>query len=96
VVGLRPVANRPVILGTSRHVVQGVDIEAEEWDATKRMLTVRSRRLDARPYTVTVTVPRGFVTTAARRLPTGHVVLEWPASDTVRELDWTLKFSRRP
>lgn len=107
VVALRPVATRPVVLGTSRHVVQGAEIVSEEWEAATRTLTVRSRPLDARPYAVTVTVPRGFVpgactaatATAApcttRRRATGQLVLEWPASDTIRELEWTIKFSRR-
>jgi hypothetical protein len=59
-------------------------------------LKVKSRRLDARPYVVTITAPRGYATTGARRLATGQVVLEFPASATLREREWTLKFTRRP
>lgn len=60
VLGLRRPRNTPFILGSSRHVVQGVvDIAEERWDARQRVLHGRSVRLDSRPYTVTLALPPG-------------------------------------
>ena len=102
VAALRPAStSRAQVLGTSRHVVQGaVDILEEQWDQATRTLQVRSGKLDGRPYTVTVSVPRGSVpgpcTTevpcTTRRLPGGQLVIEWPESETVRELAWSVQF----
>jgi hypothetical protein len=101
VVALRAAASRPQLLATSRHVVQGaVDILEEEWDAETRTLKVRSGKLDARPYTVTIAVPRGLVAgpctadvpCTSRRLPGGQLVLEWPGPASVRELAWSVRF----
>jgi len=101
VLSLRPTTTKPKVLGTTRHVVQGaVDITEEEWDAATRTLKVRAQRLDGRPYGVTVSVPRGQVPATCtstvpctmRRLTTGEAVLEWPATERVRDLEWTLKF----
>lgn len=105
VVALRAAASHPRVIGSTRHVVQGaVDIASESWDAATRTLRVRAQALDARPYAVTVAVPRGLVPgtcTAApactmRRLESGHVVLEWPGSATTREIEWALPFRAPP
>ena len=101
VASLRPVATRPQILGTNRHVVQGaVDIVEEAWEAATRTLKGRSSGLDARPYAVTVSVPRGLVPGACtadvpcstRRLPGGQLVIEWPGAATMQEVSWSVKF----
>jgi hypothetical protein len=63
-------------------------------------LSARSGRLDARPYAVTIAVPRGLVAGActadvpctSRRLPGGQLVLEWPGSATASELAWSVRF----
>jgi hypothetical protein len=105
VVGLRAVAARPQVVGTTRHVVQGaVDIADEAWDAAARTLRVTSQALDARPYAVTVAVPRGLTPAACtatpacamRRLESGHVVLEWPAGTATRSIEWALTFRAPP
>ncbi|MGH9261429.1 MAG: hypothetical protein ACRD08_16305, partial [Acidimicrobiales bacterium] len=58
VLGLRPTATHPHIIGTSRHIVQGaLDMGEERWDAATRTLAGKSVKLDARPYAVTVRVP---------------------------------------
>jgi hypothetical protein len=105
VVAVRPVTTRAQVLASSRHVVQGaVDILEEEWDQPTRTLRVKSGALDARPYTVTVAVPKGLVPGACtadvpcntHRLPSGHLVLEWPGSATVQEISWTVRFRAAP
>ena len=102
IVSLRPATTaRAQILGTSRHVVQGaIDILDEQWDATNRTLQVTSGRLDKRPYTVTVAVPRGStpgpctsdVACTTRRLPGGQLVIEWPATETPQDIKWSVRF----
>ncbi len=102
VVALRPAStSRAQVLATSRHVVQGaVDILEEKWDQATRTLQVRSGKLDGRPYTVTISVPRGSVPgpctadvpCTTRRLPGGQLVLEWAATETVQDFGWSVKF----
>jgi hypothetical protein len=103
VVALRPASERPAVVGTTRHVVQGaLDIATEEWDAATRRLHVRSHALDSRPYQVTVAVPRGLVpvecvanvacTMRRQSGQTGPVALAWPGGAPGREIDWTLRF----
>lgn len=105
VVALRAVSTRAQVLASSRHVVQGaLDILEEEWDQPTRTLRVKSGALGARPYTVTVAVPKGLVQGACtadvpcntHQLPTGHLVLEWPGSETVQEISWTVRFRTLP
>ena len=67
VVSLRRRPRAPCVAGTTRHVVQGVvDVEDERWDARRRVLAVRSVRLDDRPYAVTLALPTGFVARSCR------------------------------
>jgi hypothetical protein len=48
---VRPVADRPQLLGTSRHITQGIiDVEAESWDGAARVLSGRSRVVGGDPY----------------------------------------------
>src|SRR5438270_1902597 len=59
--GVRPAAARPLVIGTTRHVVQGaVDITEATWDAAARTLAAKPGNLDARAYAVTVAVPKGL------------------------------------
>jgi hypothetical protein len=61
VLSLRRPRTGPFVLGTTRHVVQGmVDLAEEQWDARTRTLRGRSVRLDGRPYAVTIAVPPGM------------------------------------
>jgi hypothetical protein len=99
-VALRAAVARPQIIGTTRHVIQGaIDIRDERWDAATRTLSVKSVNLDGRPYAVTVAVPRGLrpgvckagLPCTAKRLDSGHVMIEWPAGNT-NDLSWSLSF----
>ncbi len=61
VLSLRRPRRTPFVLGTTRHVVQGVvDLEDERWDAARGILSARAVLLDERPYEVTIAVPPGF------------------------------------
>jgi hypothetical protein len=101
VLGLRAAAERPQVIGTTRHVVQGaIDIFAEQWDQTTRTLRVNSRNLDARPYAVTIAVPPGLepggctaeIPCTVKRLPRGHAVIEWADGTRGKDVDWELRF----
>ena len=98
---LRPAAGRPQVIGTTRHVVQGaVDISDETWDPAARSLRVNSKNLDARPYAVTIAVPKGLrpgsckadVPCSVTRLESGHTVLQWVGGGDGRDINWELRF----
>ncbi|MGH7539080.1 MAG: hypothetical protein ACREMF_10610, partial [Gemmatimonadales bacterium] len=104
VAALRPLAARPQVIGTTRHVVQGVvDLEDEAWNPATRTLVARSVRLDRRRYAVTIAVPRGMrpgvcksdVPCTARRLPGGNTVIEWAAPEG-KDIAWELRFVGTP
>jgi hypothetical protein len=91
------------VIGTTRHVVQGaVDIVEESWDQASRTLRARSTNLDSRPYAVTIAVPRDTRPSACkadppctvRRLPSGHVVLQWRENPAGRDIRWEIGFGR--
>ncbi|HUL48919.1 MAG TPA: alpha-galactosidase [Gemmatimonadales bacterium] len=104
VVGMRRALGRPQVVGSNRHVVQGMhDVADERWDATARVLTARATNLDGRAYAVTVSVPatlrattcKSEVACAVSTLSSGHTRLEWPAG-TQREFSWGLSFRSQP
>ena len=102
VLSLRRPRRAPFVLGSTRHVVQGLlDLEDERWDPRRRVLSARSLLLDGRPHTVTVAVPRGFepvdastepdTDVAVQAAPGGAVqlVMPQPPADGVR---WEIQF----
>jgi hypothetical protein len=102
VVAVRPVATRPQLIGSTRHIVQGtIDIREERWDPATRTLHVKSVNLDGRPYAVTIAIPRGMrvrgatcksdVACTVKRLESGHALVEWPAGITA-DLEWSVTF----
>ena len=102
-VGLRPVAARPQVIGTTRHVVQGgVDVVDEAWDAVTRTLRARATNRDRRAYGVTIAVPKGMrpatckadVPCSVRRLESGHALLEWAAGGDGSDVGWEITFRR--
>jgi len=102
-VGIRPAAARPLVIGTTRHVVQGaVDVVDETWNADTRTLRARATNLDRRAYSLTIAVPKGMrpatckadVPCSMRRLETGHVVLEWAAGGDGSDVAWAVTFRR--
>jgi hypothetical protein len=60
VLAVRPVADHPQLLSTSRHITQGiVDVTDENWDATKSVLSGVSKVVEKDPFELRVVVPVG-------------------------------------
>jgi len=59
--GLRRPRRHPFVLGSTRHLVQGViDIAEEVWTPGARTLRGRSSMLDGRPYRLALALPPGY------------------------------------
>jgi hypothetical protein len=57
---IRPVADHPQLLSTSRHVTQGmIDVTGEKWDATQATLSAISKVVANDPYELRIVVPVG-------------------------------------
>jgi hypothetical protein len=102
VLSLRRPRSRPFVLGSTRHVVQGVmDLEDEEWDGRRRLLSARAVLLDDRPYEVTIALPPGFHPREARCEPEAVIIVDEVERGAARlrvsrppsaELDWSVRF----
>jgi hypothetical protein len=58
VLAIRPVADHPQLLSTSRHITQGmVDVTGETWDAASRTLSATSKVVANDPYELRIVVP---------------------------------------
>ena len=88
------------VVGTNRHVIQGMhDVADERWDATRHALAARATNLDGRAYAVTVAIPAALRVIECKSdsactvssLSSGHARLEWPTG-TRGELSWELSF----
>ncbi|HUL03727.1 MAG TPA: alpha-galactosidase [Gemmatimonadales bacterium] len=105
-IALRAAAQRPQVIGTTRHVVQGaIDIADESWEAGARTLRCRAANLDSRAYGITIAVPPELkpvactartggasVACVIRRLESGHAVVEWAAGAASGEVEWAATF----
>jgi len=95
----------PAVVGTSRHVVQGLEVRDERWDPRRRTLAARAVQLDRRPYAVTIALPPGLAPRRASSdpdagasvAPTGEpgaravrLLLTAPPGD---EVSWEVEFS---
>jgi hypothetical protein len=60
ILAVRPVSGCPQLLGTSRHVTQGmVDVTGEKWDAALSTLSGAGRVVANDPYELRIVVPAG-------------------------------------
>lgn len=60
VLTLRPVSDHPQVLGTSRHITQGIiDLSDEKWDAERRTLSGVSKVVGGDPYQIRIVSPEG-------------------------------------
>ncbi|MCD6304613.1 MAG: alpha-galactosidase [Planctomycetes bacterium] len=60
VLAVRPAADHPQLLSTSRHVVQCLlDVVSEKWDETSRTLSGTSRVVAGDPYELRIALPAG-------------------------------------
>ncbi len=58
VLAVRPVANHPQLISTSRHITQGiVDVLDEKWDDNSKTLSGRSKIVGADPYELRIVLP---------------------------------------
>jgi hypothetical protein len=104
VLALRRPRRTPFVLGSTRHIVQGVmDLEDEQWNAGRRVLSARAVLLDDRPYEVTIGVPPGFHPVEATCEPDAEITVEVVERGAARlrlpkppgaEVDWSVRFSR--
>jgi hypothetical protein len=61
VIALRPVQAYPQVLGTSRHITQGIlDLREEKWDAATRTLSGTSKVVGGDPYELRIATPTGM------------------------------------
>ena len=67
ILSLRPALVRPQVVGTSRHICQGVtDLSHERWDAKSMTLSGRSLVVGGDPYELRVNCPSGWILEQAR------------------------------
>jgi hypothetical protein len=58
VLAVRPVANHPQLISTSRHITQGiVDVLDEKWDGASKTLSGRSKIVGGDPYELRIVLP---------------------------------------
>ena len=105
VLSLKRRRRTPTVIGSTRHVVQGLDLKSEQWDARSRTLRVQAVQLDEGPYAVTIALPPGFTPQRASSDPdasatvtvTGsgarRAALLALASPTGSELSWEVEFA---
>ena len=60
-ISLRPLLDRPQLLGTERHISQGAfDIDAMKWDAAKNNLSGTYRIGPGQKWSLSIYVPKGY------------------------------------
>jgi len=107
ILSLRPASDRPQVVGTSRHITQGIlDLTGERWDAAARTLHGTSRLVGGDRYEVRIAVPAGESPWRAERIRvsaagvTGSVRQEGPhvratlRSDADATVPWRVVFRR--
>lgn len=95
VLAIRPAADHPQLISTSRHITQGViDVIEEKWDAATRTLSGVSRVVGNDPYELRVVVPVGdhSYRAAAPATQDGPNVRMTIRSDVNAEVKWAIKF----
>ncbi|MCX7048999.1 MAG: NPCBM/NEW2 domain-containing protein [Candidatus Sumerlaeota bacterium] len=97
VLAIRPAADHPQLLSTSRHVTQGiVDVIEEKWDAAAKTLSGVSRVVANDPCELRVIVPLGEKSWRAIAPPAvkqdGPKVRLAIASSVNAEVKWEIKF----
>ncbi len=104
ILAVRPVADHPQVLSTSRHITQGViDMLDERWDEDKRILSGRSLVVGGDPYELRIAIPEGVAWQVGDVRASGaeikvakadkrgvRVVIESPQS---RQVNWEIKWS---
>ncbi len=101
-VAIHPLASRPLILSTSRHLTMGaVDLEKVEWNKKKQLLSGRSNNMVPGEYTLVVWLPSGFQLSRANpsAVLRGSTTMDSILKVTfdlkyLKPFNWELEFSR--
>ena len=103
VLAIRPVADHPQVISTSRHVTQGIiDLSEEKWDPAAQTLSGVSRVVANDPYELRIVVPAGpkvwRATSAGDEkfaiTQDGSNIRATLTSRESREVHWQLKFTQ--
>jgi len=106
VLAVRPRANHPQLLSTSRHITQGmVDVVDESWDPKGRILKGRSRVVGGDPYElriladlpaggITVSTAKGAPAVTATLKTDGPLIRATILSPASGEIGWSVQFKR--
>lgn len=90
VLALRRRRGAPCVIGSTRHVAQGMELLEERWDARRRALAARSVRLDGRPYAVTIALPPGVRPRQATTAPEAACTIETTGQGATRAARLTI------
>ncbi len=101
VLAVRPVANHPQLISTSRHITQGiVDVLDEKWDGATKTLSGRSKIVGGDPYELRIVLPDNNWSAetvnasagAAALKPDGSLVRATIQSAESGEVNWSVTF----
>jgi hypothetical protein len=102
VLAVRPVANHPQLISTSRHITQGmVDVLDEKWDGASKTLSGRSKIVGGDPYELRIVVPDANWSAEILKISDGatapvtqteQLVRATIQSANSREVNWSVKF----
>jgi hypothetical protein len=102
VLAVRPVANHPQLISTSRHITQGiVDVLDEKWDAASKTLSGRSKIVGGDPYELRIVLPDKNWSAEAVQIGGGGAAPVTQTDELARatiqsansgEVSWSVKF----
>jgi hypothetical protein len=102
VLAVRPVANHPQLISTSRHITQGiVDVLDEKWDAASKTLSGRSKVVGGDPYELRIVLPNKNWNAEAVQIAGGGSAPMTQTDELMRatiqsassgEVSWSVKF----
>jgi hypothetical protein len=95
VISVRPFADHPQLVGTSRHLTQGADdLLAAKWDSTALTWSGRSLVVGGDPYEVRFSLPPGWTAQGEGVRTEGPVAVLTLNRDQNQEAAWSAKFAR--
>lgn len=102
VLAVRPIADHPQLISTSRHITQGiVDVLGEKWDEASKTLSGRSKIVGGDPYELRIALPNsGWSATTAQTsnnanttfTQNGPLVRATIQSPDSGEINWSIRF----
>ena len=102
VLAVRPIANHPQLISTSRHITQGiVDVLDEKWNAVSKTLIGRSKIVGGDPYELRIVLPDKNWTAASVECSAGTKATFSQSDNLLRatihseksdDITWSVKF----